>query len=462
MKTKIFFILICNLIICNLINAQSINGKLGTGGQFIIRDTSSTFMTLNQSNGNITFFRSVDFTDSVSNSSAGVFTKNGRRFFHNYQNTGTNGFNTFAGLGSGNFTMSGGSGIISSYLTAVGYNSLQSVTTGYYNSAFGSFSLTANTTGNSNSGFGTFSLSSNISGSENTAFGSVSLMSSISGSQNSGFGSQSLRNNSTGTGNSGFGKDALRNNILGSYNSAFGTFSLSNITGNFNTGFGSSSLGSLTSGNENTALGSSSGNGLSSGSNNIVIGYNAQLSSNIVSNEITFGDNRITTLRCNVQSITSLSDERDKKNIAVLSLGLDFIAKLKPRQFNWDKREWYEGNLSDGTKQQELPAAGFIAQELDDAQISAHAEWLNLVMKNNPDKLEATYGNLLPVMVKAIQELKSENDGLKTKNDLLEERLTKFEQAQNILAGEISKLKAKIDVTEQVNFTNNNEKPGEK
>ncbi|MBK8381313.1 MAG: tail fiber domain-containing protein [Ignavibacteria bacterium] len=87
--------------------------------------------------------------------------------------------------------------------------------------------------------------------------------------------------------------------------------------------------------------------------------------------------------------------------------------KVKPRQFNWDKREWYEGNKSDGSKMKETPTAGFISQELDEVQTNENADWLNLVLKDNPEKLEATYGNLLPVIVKAIQELKTENDKLK-------------------------------------------------
>ena len=46
-------------------------------------------------------------------------------------------------------------------------------------------------------------------------------------------------------------------------------------------------------------------------------------------------------------------------------------------------------------KCQKLPTAGFIAQELDEAQTVENADWLNLVLKDNPEKLEATYGNLL-------------------------------------------------------------------
>ncbi|MBK8552024.1 MAG: tail fiber domain-containing protein [Ignavibacteria bacterium] len=90
-----------------------------------------------------------------------------------------------------------------------------------------------------------------------------------------------------------------------------------------------------------------------------------------------------------MQTITSLSDARDKKNITDLNLGLDFIMKVKPRLFNWDKREWYEDNISDGSKMKGELTAGFIAQELDEVQTTEDAEWLNLVLKDNPESLES-------------------------------------------------------------------------
>jgi hypothetical protein len=117
--------------------------------------------------------------------------------------------------------------------------------------------------------------------------------------------------------------------------------------------------------------------------------------------------------------------------------------KIKPRLFNWDKREWYKDNKSDGSKMQKTPTAGFIAQELDEVQTKENAEWLNLVLKNNPDKLEATPGNLLPVMVKAIQQLKAENIELKAKLD-------KFERMQTVLVSEIEKLESKDAELKQV------------
>ncbi len=67
----------------------------------------------------------------------------------------------------------------------------------------------------------------------------------------------------------------------------------------------------------------------------------------------------------------------------------------------------------------DVPSAGFISQELDEAQTNENADWLHLVLKDNPEKLEATYGNLLPVMVKAIQELEIKNEELRIKNENL-------------------------------------------
>ena len=51
---------------------------------------------------------------------------------------------------------------------------------------------------------------------------------------------------------------------------------------------------------------------------------------------------------------------------------------------------------------------GFIAQELQTAQnniSSVTKDILNLVQEDNPNRLEAKQGNLLPVAIKAIQEL---------------------------------------------------------
>lgn len=146
--------------------------------------------------------------------------------------------------------------------------------------------------------------------------------------------------------------------------------------------------------------------------------------------------NYLTNMVCNSNytvgvGVDHLSDARDKKNIRDLSLGLGFINKLKPRQFNWDRREWYENNISDGSRMDKNLTAGFIAQELDEAQISQNAEWLKLVFKNNPQQLRITTDNLLPVMIKSIQELNAENNKLNTKLEKLEQSIILLKNNQN-------------------------------
>ena len=90
-----------------------------------------------------------------------------------------------------------------------------------------------------------------------------------------------------------------------------------------------------------------------------------------------------------------MSDERDKTDIVDLPVGLDFLNTLKPRQFKWATRE---GNVKDNRID-----AGFIAQELQTAQTGY--KYLRLVNDENADRLEASEGNLIPLLVKAIQEL---------------------------------------------------------
>ena len=106
--------------------------------------------------------------------------------------------------------------------------------------------------------------------------------------------------------------------------------------------------------------------------------------------------------------ISSLSDKRDKKNITDLLEGIDFINKLRPVKFEWATREGL--SAKDGKIR-----AGFIAQELQEAQTGS--EYLDLVMDENPDKLEAKQGKLIPVLVKAIQELSAKVKELESKSD---------------------------------------------
>ncbi|HEX9253804.1 MAG TPA: tail fiber domain-containing protein, partial [Ignavibacteriaceae bacterium] len=288
------------------------------------------------------------------------------------------------------------------------------------------------------------SLYLNLIGSQNTAIGSNSLRSNT-GSSNTAVGYSALYTNSNGTQNTAVGYNSLLVNSTGSYNTALGYNSLgSNSTSSYNVAVGFNSLANNSTGTQNTSIGGYAGSTVSTGSNLTLIGYNSSPSIANATNEVTLGNNQVTTLRCNVQTISSLSDLRDKKNIKDLSLGLDFIMKVKPREFNWDRRDWYENGVPDGSKMSEQPTAGFIAQEFDSLQTSEHAEWLTLVLKNNPDKWEATYGNLLPVIVKAIQDLKKEKDELQNKYEKLLSFNQKLAINNELLTKEINSIKTSI------------------
>ena len=167
-------------------------------------------------------------------------------------------------------------------------------------------------------------------------------------------------------------------------------------TGTYNVAVGRAAL-QLVTGGTNTGLGGNAGNAVTTGENNLILGYNADTAAVDSDNSVTLGDANIAAIRCQVQTISSLSDARDKKNIEPLPVGLDFINSLNPVKFTWDMR--------DGAKV-DIDEAGFIAQELDQAQQDHDAEdYLQLVLKDNPEKLEASYGKLVPALVKAIQEL---------------------------------------------------------
>lgn len=161
-------------------------------------------------------------------------------------------------------------------------------------------------------------------------------------------------------------------------------------------------------GSFNVILGRFAGTTLTSGKNNVIIGDSANTSTATSSNSVTLGNSSISVIRAAVTSITSLSDERDKKNIKDLSTGLEFVEALRPVEFTWNDR--------DEKGKHDVADFGFIAQDLKKAQEDAEkAEVLKLVYEENPEKLEASYGKLIPILVKAIQELSAEVKELKNK-----------------------------------------------
>ena len=294
--------------------------------------------------------------------------------------------------------------------TSVGSSAGSAITTGYQNTAVGTGALPSCTTGHDNVAVGPSSLQNLVTGADNIAIGSFSAYSQAGFNDTIAIGRDTLRF-CTDAGNVAIGTNSLRYLATGFDNCAVGKGSCTNTTsGSGNTAFGVYSGLTLLTGNNNTFIGFSAGDAtLLNGSNNTSIGYNAEPSTSSANNQITLGNPSITSLRCAVTSITSLSDERDKDEITELPVGLDFVNDIKPVSFTWKDRN-EEGK-------QGVKDSGFTAQNLKEVQEKYNlVEEMKLVCEDNPEKLEASYGRLMPILVKAIQELSDKVQELQPKN----------------------------------------------
>ena len=182
---------------------------------------------------------------------------------------------------------------------------------------------------------------------------------------------------------------------------------LLSVTGASNVMLGTGA-GTLSTGSQNVFVGHIAGGTTTTGENNIVLGYQSNAAAATTSNSITLGNSSHNVLRCAVTSITSLSDARDKKDVAPIDLGLEFVKELNPVKFVWDDRN-EEGK-------HDVADSGFIAQDLKALEDKYEvADVLKLVYDENPEKLEASYGRLIPVLVQAIKDLAAKVELLESK-----------------------------------------------
>jgi hypothetical protein len=322
----------------------------------------------------------------------------------------------------------------------IGYRTGYALSTGAYNFLGGYGTGTNITTGTNNVAIGNGALDAATTGGRNIAIGQEAMGNGVATSStadNIAIGYQAGNSISAGIGNVAVGYKASMSD--GSYKTAIGyeansfsdatgsvavgSFALRATSGEYNTAIsynsgyylttglrnffaGTSAAGSASTASYNVVIGNDAGATLSTGSNNTIIGNQANSSSATVSNEITLGNSSITTLRCQVTTITSLSDARDKKDIQPLNAGLEFVEALNPVSFTWDMR--------DGGKVGEADT-GFIAQDLKQAQEDLGVHIPHLVFDANPDKLEAGYGKLVPVLVQAIKDLSAKVNELESR-----------------------------------------------
>jgi len=247
-----------------------------------------------------------------------------------------------------------------------------------------------------------------VSGSPVTTTGTLAVTVSNADTFRNTIGLQGLVNStSTFLGTNSGGSELNRVDASSSQVVAIGTSTMLSTDFGLSQGFGCVAIGRLAlsnvTGSNNTAVGLTAGSNITTGSNSTCIGNGSAASSNSASNEITLGNSSITTLRCQVTTITSLSDERDKGDVRPLKGSLELIKAVEPVRFTWAMRDGGKAGIDD---------TGFTAQALQRAMAESGVHIPDLVFDANPDRLEAGYGKLIPVLVGAIKELTARLEAL--------------------------------------------------
>jgi len=269
------------------------------------------------------------------------------------------------------------------------------------------YNYTGSSTGNIAIGQETDRGSVRTGGSYNVSMGFNASYKGYSGSSNVAIGYNAGYNGSTNSRNIAIGQYALRGN------------SSSGNTGDGNIGIGYFAGDSNSSGAKNTSLGYSAGQNITTGSYNTALGHNAgsafsPFSLSTQSNRVIVGDNNVTNAYVRV-SWTVTSDARDKADVTTLPSSLSFVEALNPVTFKWDNRSDYyvlddSGNITsrptpDGTHKGDKLFAGFLAQEVQ--QVIDDLGYVDDVIVDNEqeDLLKIKETSLIPVLVKAVQEL---------------------------------------------------------
>jgi len=110
-------------------------------------------------------------------------------------------------------------------------------------------------------------------------------------------------------------------------------------------------------------------------------------------------------------TISAISDQRFKENISDLDVGLDAVLALKPRKFDWKEGK---GKDIKGDR-------GFIAQEFEQVFPDLVDEWRDPAPEGE-EPYKSVRQDLIPVLVKAIQEQQAMIKSLEAKVAALESK----------------------------------------
>ena len=245
----------------------------------------------------------------------------------------------------------------------------------------------------------------------NVGIGNYVFQDLTTGDNNTAVGYNAMPNTTTAPSSTAVGYAALRDQTTGGgsgngYNIGIGAFGMANVTtGSFNIGIGGFAYASATD-----------------STSQIVMGYNVAGSGN---STFTFGGGSSdTTCSFGATSFSAPSDERWKKDIETSTCGLSFINDLRPVSFKFKTKGELDSSLNDYEKDSTEVAGftsdsvlGFVAQEVKTV-IDNHSEfkgselWKEGLERHNK-RQRISKEALIPIMVKAIQELSEEVKKLK-------------------------------------------------
>jgi len=332
-------------------------------------------------------------------------------------------------------------------------------TTATSNLGLGTGAVDSITTGDYNVGVGDNALTACISGSNNTANGYQALFSNTTGYDNTAVGHLALFTMTTGYRNVAIGKDAMRTSVAGVYSVAIGYEALKTANaGSETVAIGAWASKNTTTGGANVSIGYTAGQGITTGINNVCLGsmagvYNAAIGRGATlttgSNNVLIGKGVLpvgagdtgahglgydmecaagyTTLGYNANDIraahgtaswATVSDRRYKKDIVASTVGLSFVNALQPRTFKYktlgELPTTFHAYKADSTEvfKNSNTNHGFIAQEVK-AAIDADSsikDGFRMWDDREDGSQEVAEAALIPVLVKAIQELSSKID----------------------------------------------------
>ena len=248
---------------------------------------------------------------------------------------------------------------------------------------------------------------------------------------------------STAVGHESLGVSAA-NVITGNFNTCFGYRSGYDIEGasHSNTIVGANTGAALTTGVQNTIIGKSAGGSITTGGNNTIIGFDVNcasdqdaaiaigrsFTSDADGNQFTVG-NGTNYMKYDLDDgdITITSDIRLKENIIDSPIGLSFIEKLRPVQFNkkapadLPEEFWNLSNLPEGSTERTSTEAGkkkitgLIAQEVKEVMDELEVDFNGWSEQEKTTKQELSYVSFIVPLIKSVQELSAKVEELEAK-----------------------------------------------